>query len=201
MQVGSSPIAPAGRALLFLLLSSALAAIPGELQAAIYRWVDAAGREHFTLDLEQVPPHHRAAAAAAEKRSRSRMNVVGGGSSSNAESPAAPGPARVGPTPRKLEAKKPGGHDEAWWRAEHQRHLSDVERARKAVERAEDITQYSSYHAGVSKRQRARARNDAKRARAVAVKRAQDRLQATQRALADFLEGARRAGVPPGWLR
>jgi hypothetical protein len=198
MQTGFSPIVRVVRALLFLMLSATLAAIPGELQAAIYRWVDATGREHFTMDLEQVPPQYRAAAAAAEKRSHSRMNVIGNGSSSAARSPAAAGPARVGP---RLEAKKPGGHGEKWWREEHRRHRNQVEQARRSLERAGDITQYSRYYAGVGRRERAQARNDARRARGAAVRGAEERLQGAQTALADFLEGARRAGVPPGWLR
>jgi len=33
------------------------------------------------------------------------------------------------------------------------------------------------------------------------VKQAEERVRAAEKKLADFLEGARRAGVPPGWLR
>lgn len=46
-------------------LSAGLTFTPGPAISEIYRWMDATGREHFTQDLNQVPPHHREAARSA----------------------------------------------------------------------------------------------------------------------------------------
>ncbi len=50
----------------------ALTWVPAATEAQIYRWTDAAGREHFTQDLSQVPPRHREAARAAAARPSAR---------------------------------------------------------------------------------------------------------------------------------
>ena len=197
MGLDSASIARSARPLLVTLLVGVFLGMSSQAAAAIYRWVDAGGREHFTMDLEQVPPQYRSAAAAAEKRSRSRMNIVGGESSQGEAEAATPSRS----SPRKLDAAKPGGHDEAWWRAQHRRHLNDVENARDAAARANDISNYPAYYRGSSQHERRHARNAAKRARGAAVKQAEERVRAAEKKLADFLEGARRAGVPPGWLR
>ena len=43
-----------------LVLCLAAPALPAS--AELYRWIDAQGREHFAMDLHEVPPEHRAAA-------------------------------------------------------------------------------------------------------------------------------------------
>lgn len=197
MSMPASPRTLPGRPLLILLLIAALTGAVSEAAAAIYRWVDAAGHEHFTMDLEQVPPRYRAAAAAAEKRSHSRMNIVGGGSQDTDDEAAT----SREPAPREREAQKFGGHDEGWWRSQHRRRLQAVERARQALTRARDIHSYPAYHRGHTRRERAHARKAAKRARASAVAQAEQQLREAEQRLADFLEEARPAGVPPGWLR
>jgi clan AA aspartic protease (TIGR02281 family) len=45
-----------------------LALVPASAPAEIYRWTDAAGREHFTQDLAQVPAAQREAAEAAARQ-------------------------------------------------------------------------------------------------------------------------------------
>ena len=56
MGLDSASIARFARPLLVTLLVGVFLGMSSQAAAAIYRWVDAGGREHFTMDLEQVPP-------------------------------------------------------------------------------------------------------------------------------------------------
>jgi len=93
-----------------------------------------------------------------------------------------------------------GGHEEAWWRDRHEALVAEVEwlAARAAAcEEREAPRAYDGVEGYVVRGRRGRARW-------VAIKRCDEEradLAATRGELERFEERARRAGVPPGWLR
>jgi clan AA aspartic protease (TIGR02281 family) len=56
----------------FVWVLAALAQIASPAAGEIYRWTDGAGRQHFTQDLNQVPPRHRDAARKAAAKPSGR---------------------------------------------------------------------------------------------------------------------------------
>jgi hypothetical protein len=93
-----------------------------------------------------------------------------------------------------------GGHAEAWWRDEHEARVGALEHADALVEECEESEAPRAYH-GVGG-YAIRGRDG--RVRWVEVKRCDEERAAARAARGDlerFEERARRAGVPPGWLR
>lgn len=93
-----------------------------------------------------------------------------------------------------------GGHDEAWWRERHEELVSEVEHLEALVGECEQSEAPPAYDgvAGYTVRGR-----DG-RPRWVQIKRCDEEraaLSATRGDLERFEDRARRAGVPPGWLR
>lgn len=175
-----------------LLLLAPLAA-----RGDIYRWTDPAGAEHFTSDLSQVPAVQREAARqAARTRAERALNRAEGPPPPAPPSDllAPPPPARSAPHGAPAPAA-PGGHPEPWWREEHAAHAERVERARERVAQLEDEG------ADAEPPRMSSSRYTVSRRRHVAWKRATRELERSERQLEAFEERARRAGVPPGWLR
>jgi hypothetical protein len=97
-------------------------------------------------------------------------------------------------------AERIGGHDEVWWRERHEELASELEHAGALVEECEETEAPRAYH-GVGG-YAVRGRDG--RVRWVEIKRCDEEraaLSAARGALDRFEERARRAGVPPGWLR
>src|SRR5262249_21881344 len=92
------------------------------------------------------------------------------------------------------------GHEEAWWRAAITSRESQVASSEKAVGDCEEREAPPAYD-GVDGfvKQRPNGRFEV-----VEIRRCDDERDAREAARADlerFEDGARRAGVPPGWLR
>jgi len=93
-----------------------------------------------------------------------------------------------------------GGHDEAWWREQHEVLVAELEHAEARVEECEETEAPRAYD-GVGG-YAVRGRDG--RIRWVEIKRCDEQRAALTAARGDlerFEERARRADVPPGWLR
>lgn len=104
------------------------------------------------------------------------------------------------PAARGEDSERIGGHDEGWWRERHEELVAELEHLEALVEECEESEAPSAYDgvAGYTTRGR-----DG-RLRWVQIKRCDEERAARTAARGDlerFEERARRAGVPPGWLR
>jgi hypothetical protein len=184
--------------------------------AEIYRWVDESGHRHLTNELYEVPAQYREAALADLQREGGSLNVIHEGSAAPAKS------ARSGASSPPAAAPAGGaetfeGHDEGWWRSQAMglERSAEVSRAdyEAAVEQADDEVEVgripgTGTRNAVNSRRRIH-RNRAPRLAAMDSEDSDDltleelerRADASDRELEDFHEQARRAGVPPGWLR
>jgi hypothetical protein len=94
-----------------------------------------------------------------------------------------------------------GGHDADWWRAAMTARATELASSETAVAECEEREAPPAYD-GVAGYV-ARSHGD-RRYRFVEIKRCEDEraaLEAAQHELERFEDDARRAGVPPGWLR
>lgn len=175
-----------------LLVALALCATPGPaVSEDVYRWVDEQGRVHFS---STPPPGQRARKWEGEKRDE--INVVG----DRVNAP----PARVRPRSRTgrgvpgARTEKPkqvGGRSESEWRAQAvamEQKISGLEQAIESVEDGPEFYRKTYRRNGV----RGKRENKASRLRGL-----ESKLQAAQDSFDRFEERARKAGVPPGWLR
>jgi len=180
--------------------------------AEIYRYTDASGREQFTTDLTRVPAAQREAAEA-EAAGRPPLSHSG----SNASPPPGQLPPPVGPDPSfrwgtapppeapakrkpwQIEEERPGGLPESAWRQQHERILSDIAwlEQRQAELEASGGDRVPPNRRGRISRQRY-ARYQAEHEAWLQTGR---KLTSARRRLDRFEERARKAGVPPGWLR
>lgn len=97
-------------------------------------------------------------------------------------------------------AERIGGHDEGWWRERHEALVAELEHLEARVDECEKSEAPRAYD-GVGG-YAIRGRDG--RVRWVRIKRCDEEraaLTATRGDLERFEERARRAGVPPGWLR
>jgi len=105
------------------------------------------------------------------------------------------------PAARAQEAgERAGGHDEAWWREQHEALVSEALHLEALVGECQETEAPRAYD-GVGG-YAVRGRDG--RVRWVEVKRCDEErasLSAARGDLERFEERARRAGVPPGWLR
>jgi hypothetical protein len=173
----------------------------------IYRYTDANGREQYTTDLSRVPTSQRPAAeaAAAARQPVNRADpepAAGGGQLPGAawgrETPGVPRSAAK-PRPWQIEEELPGGLPEATWRDRHERIIEQVaalEQQRADLEAAGGDRRPPNRRGRISRSRYANywAKHEAW------LKAGRDLAKARRR-LESFEERARRAGVPPGWLR
>ena len=202
-----------------------LAASPGAAQ--IYRWTDANGALHFTQDLTEVPADQREAAAARWTKSDARINITGVAptrppstrpTSSSLEAAPVPSATPTNATSRTSAASeaaarsvhRPGGKPESWWRGRHRALSTRVVLAEKkiaSIEAAGSLPASFKYSRRARRdRDRARweknkAKREAKREKTRALAEANVALAKARQDLTAFREQARRADVPPGWLR
>lgn len=189
---------PAHRWLPLSLFALALAAPAG---AEIYRWVDAEGREHFTTNRSQVPAAHRNQVTKIEGGNLNRASSGSVGSGFGAGSGAAAAQPRGddglgSPPARAAEAEEQYlGKDEEQWRRE-------VASLRRRVEMLEHVAERCESSEGVRLSPASDARAYRQEAdEAEQCQRTRQDLDLHRGMLSSLEESARRAGVPPGWLR
>lgn len=188
-------------------LATASTVLPCEVcSAEIYRWIDAAGGEHYSSALGSVPPAHRAAAeaSAGSVGPRATLNRIDarpeeGSADRGGARAARPGDRRAAARPLP-EEDRVGGHGESWWRASVQRFVDEIAALEAHVEACKDLKPPRRYES----RGRMRMKRLHYQACEAAVQRCsarQSTLEAKLRQLAHLRERARRQGLPPGWLR
>jgi hypothetical protein len=177
-------------AVVVLALSTAAVPAAGE----IYRWVDEAGKVHFTGDLSQVPAGQRGTAGEASRAGRGSLQRVIE-SPPAAEEPARPSmrPSAVGPAAPAPE-ERVGGRTEAQWRAEVRKYRDAIARLEPRAEAcASDRFRWAP---GAGRRAyEEELREDE------ACRRVERDLETNRLWLQNLEEKAHRSGVPPGWLR
>ena len=116
--------------------------------------------------------------------------------------PSTPTPTAIAPEQKPAEAKPEDQKDEAWWRAR-------IAQAREAQRRAEAFAEalqsrINALSTDVVNRddpyQRAKIADDRLKALAE-LQRVTGEIEQSKKEIADIEEEARRANVPPGWLR
>ena len=116
--------------------------------------------------------------------------------------PSSPAPTAIAPEQKPAEAKPDDQKDEAWWRAR-------IAQAREAQRRAEAFAEalqsrINALSTDVVNRddpyQRAKIADDRLKALAE-LQRVTGEIEQSKKEIADIEEEARRANVPPGWLR
>ncbi len=192
-------------------LALALALGPGPAAAEIYRYIGDDGGLHFTTDLEQVPSEQREAARSGAA-ARPPVNRAEAPEPSAApipdplpsNTPCPPGARCTGlpaapALPSEPAVERYQGRDEASWRDEHDRLRIRVEQLERLIESLEENgadNAPSPWRENVSRRNYERYAD-----RHAAWERAKRDVEVARTALERFEERARRAGVPPGWLR
>lgn len=195
------------KSLLFILALTFFAIAAPFASAEIYRWTDAQGGEHFSMDLNSVPPRYRAAAkaSAGQVGKSANINIF---TPSEGQSPAAPSVPRRGSNPSAKRPSQPTkgdverveGQPESYWRAKVERYLRQIGTIETQIEACKDMRAPIKRKPGRSRSenynryQRERAAADACRAKKPALTEKHAQLE-------NFLESARRKGVPPGWIR
>lgn len=199
-----------------LLAIGALAAglaIGSTAQAEIYRYTDEQGKVHAVGSLDMVPEAYRQAAIddADARKGGGSVNVIEEPSTVSPQTPAAP---RGAAAPGTMdEPSTIGGHDQQWWRSQARERREKLEELKQQHEAsvAED-EDWSSRIYGTGGSGKGPRRHHRNRGKAAVLSAASDDdepsteelEQEVARAEADleqFHDDARRAGVPPGWLR
>jgi hypothetical protein len=177
--------------------------IAPDASAQIYRYKDAEGRVHAVSSLNMVPPEYREAARADTESRR------GGGSVNVVEVPKPEAPAATTPA---ASAPSAPPMNEDWWRSQaiqKQRAVEDARADLEAAQKAEEDWTGKSLSPTRTAQRRPMRKDRRRRSDDVyidatdepTVEELQTELQRAERDLTDFEERARRAGVPPGWLR
>jgi len=201
-----------------LIAAIALLAAWHDAGAEIYEWVDSEGRTQFTNDLKQVPTSQRAAAI---DRASSRRQLIRE-SPPEAEAPAKakseemecrpnglcfskganvrfPGDPRKNAEPGNPDEMKVNGQDKTGWKRQAQQFRDRIALLESQIEQMEAA---GLDHAPAERHGRMSRRNFEKYlSRNGAYENAKRDLDRERSSYARFLENARRAGVPPGWLR
>jgi hypothetical protein len=186
------------RPLLALLASACLLLGGAAALAEIYRYTDAQGGEHFTTDLEQVPPSQRDAAKAAAE---GRPTLIRRGVPRPAPRfhPRPPASRQWSNTPRSGAEEYRNGRPRSWWREKYGEIESEIAVLEDEVARLEEMG--ADHLPPSARRSASRHRYSNYRKRHYAWKNAILRLQKARDRLERFEERARRSDVPPGWLR
>jgi hypothetical protein len=183
----------------------------------IYRYVDAQGEMHVVSDLSMIPEQYRdQALESAAERSGGSVSVI---EKTDAEDPAAPAPALTTPQTSSgtSQTAQIGGHDQFWWRSQAQERESKIADLKGQLEAAqaeeEDYSDQIYSRPGNGRGGAASPGHHRGRGRAAALSGAYDdtdeptaeeleqMVEGAERNLSQFHDQARRAGVPPGWLR
>jgi len=174
--------------------------------AEIYRWTDAQGGQHFSMDLNSVPPQYRAAAeaSAGSVGKGANINVIPQPERSSTKRQA--GPASAGPAPNRRPTSNAqntdtvGGHDESWWRSRVERYASEITALEEQIDACKDLKAPKKYDHNTGRRMK-RRHYDNKIDAMDRCSSKQSTLDVKKRQLANLQERARKQGVPPGWTR
>ena len=201
-----------------LIVAIALIARPHEVSAEIYEWVDSEGRTQYTNELNRVPASQRTAAKA---RASSRPEVVRV-STPEAEVSAeerseemecrpdgwcfSKGANITSPEDRYKQSQstdpakmKVDGRDKVGWKRSAQQYRDRIALLERQIEQMEAA---GADHAPRGNRENVSPRNRSRYLhRHWAWQKAKRDLAREQGNYERFMENARRAGVPPGWLR
>ena len=153
------------------------------LAEGIYRWVDDDGNVHFS----ETPPPGPSGAEEWKRPARDRITRVPDGMNAPVHRLDRPR-ARDIPEPTQIE-----GRSESAWRSQALGFTRKLEKLEERLERQKDRSPTGFRSSLSAARYEAR-----KEARIEALKR---EIEQAERALDDFEDLARQAGVPPGWLR
>jgi len=166
-------------------------ALAGPASAEIYRWTDESGQEHFTMDLNQVPPKHRGAAQRRAELDELRVDDE----PSKVNTMETPDNARVKRWTRRSYSRSPApaaaSGDVACSSSDRQQAQQlqrNVETWQRKVELQEQLERRL-----VRTEDRLHAENR--------VERYEVYLETAQQALEDFEDRMRQKGVPPGCYR
>jgi hypothetical protein len=151
----------------------------------IYEWVDERGVVHYTDDRELVPEPFRASVRVSEAGGDGTYQRV-----IERRGPAAPAAAAPASSPEDAI----GGLTESQWRAQAERLDARV------AELAPEAKRCESDHVNRSPGDGSRKRK-AELAEAAACAKTRSDLVSARAERDEFRENARRAGVPPGWVR
>jgi hypothetical protein len=166
---------------LFALLSALLA---GPAIGEIYWWIDESGNVQSTSDPSLVPLEHRGRRDSGQER----ITIV-----PEIQAPTAPEPASVDPAGTSgAEPERVGGKTEPQWRSGYRQLQSDLAGLESRLEHLE---------ANPHQRAKTRRGRDQLAARWAETQQVKHDIESTRERLEDYEEKARRAGVPPGWLR
>lgn len=178
--------------------------------AEIYRWTDAQGGEHFSMDLNSVPPQYRAAAkaSAGSVGTDANINMIPQPEGRRATRPASPArpdraTTRRSSSPRNMTeqaGEEIAGHDESWWRSRVERYASEIRAIEEQIDTCKDLKAPVRYDHRTGRRTK-RQHYDDKMGAIDRCSSNQSTLDVKQRQLTNFKERARKSGVPPGWLR
>ncbi len=201
-------------------LGAAILMMPLIASAEIYRYDDKDGHRHVVGSLGQVPAEFREAAIAdAQARSGGTVNVIEGMDSSGSAPPAAVVAEPTRSSPAAASATEPtslGGHDRYWWQSQMQEKQQWIEDLRGQIEFAKEEEEnfsdqiYRKPGAGGRDTSRFGGRNVGRTAMLSAaddneeepsVEQLEGELAEAESDLEQLEDRARRAGVPPGWLR
>lgn len=160
-----------------------LLAVGTPASGEIYRWTDAAGREHFTTDLGKVPAEQREAARDGAASGRRRFNVH--------EAPTrAP---RSEPPPASATPSAPASADPAW---SCQKIRREAKKLQKVITyHRKKIASYQRLADDIERSDFQRRKYEARGEESAVW------LAKGQAAYDAFAEEQRRKGVPPGCLR
>ena len=172
----------------------------------LYRWTDESGERHVTNESWRIPEQYREAALADVKAREGGGSLNHGDESHNA-SPSAPArashPASAADTPGVI-----GGKSEDGWRSQSlamQRKIEDAEAALETATEEEEDEAGDVYFAPGAGRKARRPMRAAALSGDYEEDPTVEQLEAeVERAKSEFEafeDRARRAGVPPGWLR
>ena len=207
-----------------IFLASLLLFTTGSAAADIYRYVDRSGKMHGVGDLSQVPPEFREAAKAdlASRKSRhgGSLNVLEGHGAQTAAPPSSPAQSRPhasNPAMSGAGDERIGGHEQGWWRAqayERRKTIAVLEKQHETTLAEEKDWSGKAYgRPGPGKQTPGgRPRPGGSRGGAAAIASALSDDEPTSEEIAvaieqakadfeDFMDFARRSGVPSGWLR
>jgi hypothetical protein len=158
----------------------------------IYRWVDAQGNVHFSDE----PPPHQAGSEWQPEADGTFQVVPQEPPAPRATPPRArvPAPARPAAAKPPQQARKGGATQQEWRRRSQaiEREVSGIEKQLEALDEGPLVVHRSSRQNGVWWDQENTAQRRARLER---------ELEQANRDLEKLQDKARRAGVPPGWLR